>query len=137
MSYSYDRRANAFSEGVFDDTDFAELPEDERGRWKGYSYKLTTETYSPEEWEIGDTANIKTEDHGPFKTLADLFKHLATHHGQLRWQDWLDQGAGSIDSTTKKDRKGGAVQANLKIKRNDGAALSHEERDRIEAQLKI
>ena len=120
----------SIADGVIYDSDT--LTPEAKPHWKGYELVLNHATYSPEEWDDGDTANRKQEAK-TFTSLEALVKHLAP----FKFAEWVDRSRGLLGGKPKKDRKGGVTQTDASVGRKDGQALNHEEHEFLSDRLKV
>lgn len=115
---------------VYNDDDLEPLSPEEKANWKGYTYKMTYETWDEESLEIGETDDKGWVEEGSrsYESLYDVLMAVASDANWLEWSSSNPDARCWINSEGDTDFRTGDVTYNcLWIERADGIPLSEDE----------
>lgn len=134
MAYQMGHRRNPGEQlVVLTEDDFEALAPAQREAWKGYTYKMTYETWDQEALEIGDTDDRGWVEEGsePYDSLQDVMR-AARDHNWLEWSSSPPDGRSWIVGEDEEDyRSGDRTRHDLWIERGDKLPLNNEEMEFI------
>jgi hypothetical protein len=132
-------RAHLAISNVYTDKDLEALTPEQKTQWKGYTYKMTYETWDEEALECGDTDDKGWKEEGSeaYETLDELLRIVAS---DANWSGWSSTNPGPrdwINSYGEEEPNGERTNNSLWIEHADGLPITLAEQVHISNHLKI